>query len=78
MIEVREAWTGGPLQQFAKERPHPHWGIPWATGGYAGSYICRDCGKEANKGIYLPEGVCSPCRDLRRGKCRRLRGKKGH
>jgi len=68
MIEIREAWPGGPLRQFAKDRPNPGWGIPHASGGYAGSYVCRVCLKTAKGGVYTSSGVCESCHRESRAK----------
>jgi hypothetical protein len=52
-ITVRESWPGGPLREFAKVRPHGHWGLsfdetewPWA-----GTYVCGQC-MDTTEGVY--------------------------
>ena len=73
-ITVRESWPSGPLREFAKVRPHGHWGLsfdetewPWA-----GSYVCGQC-KETIEGIYAVKSkattagigwLCAACKEM--------------
>jgi hypothetical protein len=77
-IEVRESWPGGPLREFAKVRPHGHWGLNVDSTEYpfAGSYVCGQC-RETTEGVYsMPvaakctartQGIgylCAACKDM--------------
>lgn len=65
--EIREAWPGGPLQLVSTQKAAGSW-IKWTTGEYRGPYVCRQCWEVSRSGVYLPEGICGPCRDSRRVK----------
>jgi hypothetical protein len=70
MSQVRQMWEGGPLRQFSETAKG--W-IPYSTGGYVGSYVCRACFSDC-KGVYEPEWRCAACN----AKFRPKTGKKGH
>lgn len=74
--EIRRMWKGGPLRRWAEERPLSSW-IPYATGGYAGPYVCEICRQDV-VGVYRcssEDWRCAKCRvqAARTGKEKRVR-----
>jgi hypothetical protein len=59
MIEVKRMWPNGPLRRWSV-KPHSGW-IPYGSGGYAGPYVCSECGKDV-PGVYSPNWLCGTCR----------------
>lgn len=61
-------WDGGPLRQWAEEKPSASW-IPYARGGYVGPYVCEECQKAVG-GVYRTASgwVCTACRMPRKAR----------
>lgn len=57
--KVKQMWNGGPLRRWSAT-PVNGW-IPYATGGYAGTYVCSVCQKAVG-GVYEPDWACRACR----------------
>jgi hypothetical protein len=64
MIETRQCWTNGPLRQWFKDKTKSGL-VKLASGGYAGQYICDQCGLPVN-GLYFSrrkaKWICPTCR----------------
>ena len=74
MIEIRRMWPGGPLREFATERPNSSWGTPYQSNtlaGFAGRYVCESCLKPSPMGVYQVTAaqnrgsswLCAACRE---------------
>jgi hypothetical protein len=63
--ETRRMWEDGPSRLWSRTRGK----IPYATGGFVGSYLCQGCNQQAD-GVYRSEGsrgrrkwLCAGCAD---------------
>ena len=70
-IEVKRMWDGGPLRQWAPQRPL-HAGSTWVfysgvIGGYVGPYVCDQC-EQPVVGVYrvyhVKKWICKACYEL--------------
>jgi hypothetical protein len=64
-IEIKRMWEGGPLRQWSAERPLKGKWIAYATGGFAGCYVCEWC-QESADGVYFvrepQKWLCGACK----------------
>ena len=61
--DTKRMWNGGPTRQFSLERGAASW-TPYDGGGYAGQYICDDCGNPV-VGLYKASHGMWRCADCR-------------
>ena len=75
--EIRVMWPSGPSRRFSQVS-NSQAKTPLETGGYAGSYVCQECGDNC-VGVYeTPFGwVCGGCKDARRVKSTRKVANRG-
>jgi HNH endonuclease len=55
---IKQMWNQGPLRRWSST-PVAGW-IPYATGGYVGSYVCACCKRNVS-GVYEPTWNCAAC-----------------
>lgn len=60
----RRMWRGGPLIEWSASKGNSR--LAHASGGYVGSYICDQCEKPAENGVYRTAPgfwVCEKCKN---------------